>query len=377
MTLFSAKNLLQSASIVLLMAVLPGQVNATDIPALGSYNIDEEKISVSGISSGAFMANQLHIALSDRFIGAGMVAGGLYNCTVDSVTDKGLRSLSSNATGRCMSLPMMLPKADFFIKQINELAEKGWIAPTDGLKGDKVYLFTGKADSVVNSNTVEVASQVYSQLGLDVQVEFSDDAIDAGHSWLTDNFGNACDANEAPFINDCDYDQAEIILTRIYGELQPKATGELAAPVMFSQDEFVPSADSSSSGLKGATANGLLDYGYIYAPEACKAGGDTKCGLHVALHGCSQSAQVLQDEFVTKTELNAWAETNNIVVLYPQASKVSAGDLPPLKPNNLLNLNPYGCWNWWGYSYDNRFSLKDGVQITAITGMIDRVVGQK
>src|SRR3954466_8505771 len=45
---------------------------------LGRYPADPAQVSVAGISSGAFMANQLHIAHSAGLVGAGMVAGGLY-----------------------------------------------------------------------------------------------------------------------------------------------------------------------------------------------------------------------------------------------------------------------------------------------------------
>ena len=43
---------------------------------LGSYNVDLGSISVSGISSGACMATQLHVAFSSTFMGSGIVAGG-------------------------------------------------------------------------------------------------------------------------------------------------------------------------------------------------------------------------------------------------------------------------------------------------------------
>jgi len=38
--------------------------------------ISETEITVSGVSSGAFMAQQLHVAYSDIFSGMGSVAGG-------------------------------------------------------------------------------------------------------------------------------------------------------------------------------------------------------------------------------------------------------------------------------------------------------------
>ena len=44
---------------------------------------DPGQVSVAGISSGAFMANQLHIAHSAGIMGAGIVAGGPFGCAVD------------------------------------------------------------------------------------------------------------------------------------------------------------------------------------------------------------------------------------------------------------------------------------------------------
>ena len=38
--------------------------------------MDKTKISVSGISSGGYMAVQFHVAYSETIMGAGIVAGG-------------------------------------------------------------------------------------------------------------------------------------------------------------------------------------------------------------------------------------------------------------------------------------------------------------
>ena len=42
------------------------------------YNIDAESVSVSGISSGADLAHQLHIAHSSKIHGAGLLAASPY-----------------------------------------------------------------------------------------------------------------------------------------------------------------------------------------------------------------------------------------------------------------------------------------------------------
>ncbi|MBT8064841.1 MAG: PHB depolymerase family esterase, partial [Gammaproteobacteria bacterium] len=56
--------------------------NAGETPGL---NIDQSRVTVSGISAGAHMAHQLHIAYSDRFSGAGIISGGPYSCADNSL----------------------------------------------------------------------------------------------------------------------------------------------------------------------------------------------------------------------------------------------------------------------------------------------------
>lgn len=54
-----------------------GLASAADAPlALPAYNADLSQTSVSGLSSGAFMAAQFSVAYSSLVVGAGVVAGG-------------------------------------------------------------------------------------------------------------------------------------------------------------------------------------------------------------------------------------------------------------------------------------------------------------
>ena len=47
---------------------------------LQTYKVAAGRSSVSGLSSGAFMTVQLHLAHSSSFCGAGIVAGGPFRC---------------------------------------------------------------------------------------------------------------------------------------------------------------------------------------------------------------------------------------------------------------------------------------------------------
>jgi hypothetical protein len=54
------------------------------------------EFSVSGFSSGAFMATQMHIAFSGDVISAGLVAGGPYYCSSNSY--QGWRNCLNNTS---------------------------------------------------------------------------------------------------------------------------------------------------------------------------------------------------------------------------------------------------------------------------------------
>ena len=341
-----------------------------DTQKLGRYPADPAKVSISGISSGAFMANQVQIAHSAGIVGAGVVAGGPYGCAVAAVDSKGVQGGIATATGACMSAPSQLLSADDYAKRIEKFADVGWIDPVAGLTGQKLYAFTGKSDKVVNPAVVERGVAVYKALGVPASaIAFSDKVVNAGHSWVTLDKGNACDANATPYLDKCGYDQAQAVLKTIYGDaLQPRAAEPAGKFVEFDQTEFLPGGQ--------AKPNGMWDTGMLYVPPGCEAGSGTACTLHVVLHGCLQSVQVLKDTFYKNIGMNEWADNNHILLLYPQARTVLVQDFPKPGVNDLANINPQGCWNWFGYGYDNRFLFKDGKQIAAIWGMIQRVTGQ-
>jgi hypothetical protein len=320
------------------------------------------------------MANQLHVAHSADIMGAAMIAGGLYGCAAIDVTSDGVRGLASQAVGPCMKAPFLLEKVSFYADLVNTLAARGWIDPPSNLARSKVYVFTGGSDDVVNSQTVEEAKDVYAALGVPagniVFEDHSGPAAEAGHSWVTKNFGGACSVNAEPFINDCHYDQAEAELKAIYGQdLQPAASAPSGRIVAFDQTEFIPG--------NAAAANGLSDTGYLYVPAACEQGAAELCRMQIVLHGCLQSAEKMGGEFYTKIGVNEWADANKIVVLYPQAHATSLADLPPQEWSTALsNVNPNGCWNWWGYAEDPQYLTKKGVQVDAIWRMVQRIEGK-
>ena len=99
--------------------------------------------------------------------------------------------------------------------------------------------------------------------------------------------------------------------------------------------------------------------GFLYVPKACEKG---RCRVHVAFHGCRQSAGEVGERFAREAGYNRWADTNRLLVLYPQARASWS----------LFAFNPRACWDWWGYTGEH-YHTRDGAQIKTIMAMLKRL----
>ncbi len=342
MSLTAASAFASAFLVVVAFVSLALTVNAAPLPQL---NLDRTQTSVSGASSGGYMAVQLHIAFSSSFKkGVGVVAGGPFNCADNSVL---------NAIGRCLgNAPIPV---DDLVATTQKWAREGLIDPPSALENSKVYLFSSPSDTVVKPATT-IALQAFYQNFLPAANIIHKRDIASEHGFVTDNYGAACLIKASPFINNCGFDLAGAMLQHLYGPLTAsKAGGQesgsrsspLSVPIPglieFDQSPFV-------------TSHGMGTSGWIYVPSSCAAG--AQCRLHVALHGCKQNSTDVGQEFVRNAGYNRWAENNNIVVLYPQTGKGATNS----------------CWDWWGYDSAN-YAKKSGPQMVAIMAMVGHVAG--
>lgn len=305
---------------------------------LPEMRLDPAGTTVSGLSSGAYMAVQIHVANSSRIAGAGVVAGGPYFCAEGQLL---------NALQRCMQTLLGAPDAEALLARAGAFAAAGRIDPPSGLAGDRVYLFSGTRDDTVTPGVMDAARDFYRHAGIaEPDLKYVDDMA-AGHAFIVEEADNACGTTGSPFINDCDYDQAGDILGHLYGELAPPGAPEADHLLTFDQAEFL--ADPASHGMAAG--------GFLYRPAAC-AGDGAGCRLHIAFAGCRQTPDDIGDLYARTAGFNRWAESNRLVILYPQSS-VSPG-------------NPNGCWDWWGYD-DPAYHTKAGRQMAAVAGMAARL----
>ena len=321
-----------SRLLVALALVASSAQAAAPLPALV---IDATKTTVSGLSSGAFMAVQMHVAYSATFhTGAGIVAGGPYDCAQDSLV---------TATGPCMthSSSTQVPT---LVATTNSWAGAGSIDPVANLAGSKVYLYSGTQDQTVVQAVMNDLKTYYTSFVPAANIVYKN-TLGSGHAMITDDFGGSCGTTATPYVNDCNFDLAGAILQQLYGTLNARNAGALSGNfVQFDQTAFL-------------SGHGMASTGWLYVPAACAAG--ETCRIHVALHGCLQNAGDVGEQFVRDTGYNRWADTNHLVVLYPETGTATAA-------------NPNSCWDWWGYDSAN-YARKSGPQMAAIKAMVDHL----
>lgn len=292
-------------------------------------------LTVSGLSSGGYFAQQFHVAHSSWVKGAGILAAGPYACAKLGLQD---------AFYRCMEVSLGLPDAADSIREMKLQEQLRQIDPLTNLRDSKVYLLSGTRDATVSPQVVVALAQMYQSLGVPPVFERS---LSVGHAFPTRGFGNPCrESSKSPYISDCGRD--------IAGEILRSLLGELRAPAKAKSSQFFHFSQTRLAGRGSLASISLADNGVAYVPAVCRPLGIKECRVHVAFHGCRQTTEDIEDLFYTKTGYNEWAESNELVILYPQARR-----------QNLLG-NPRGCWDWWGYTGSNYYT-KTAPQIQVVS----------
>ena len=316
---------------------------ATQETRLSPRPIDPAGVTVSGASAGGYMAGQFHVAHSDLVQGVAIIAAGPYRCAEGSLR---------HGLGRCMKGDEEIPTARL-LEETSRLALDGAIDPIAGLADDRVWIFHGAADPFVGVAVADALETYYRALVTPdavVRVEHPR----AGHTFPTaDPTAPACTAVEEPYIGNCGLDGARALLGHLYGELADGRAPRPAGLVEFDQRPYAAAAGSA----------GLADRGWLFVPEDCQAGEETRCRLHVVFHGCKQGGSFIGDAFIRRSGFLEVAEANRIVLLFPQVQ-------PSFQP-----LNPNGCWDWWGYEGED-YATRSAPQMKAVRAMVGDLLGE-
>ena len=323
---------------------------------LQSYQIDPAKVFVAGISSGGFAAVQMHVAHSATFKGAAIYAGGVYWCAgaggaATALANCGGQTLPTNQASYNSTLAAS-------VAYLDAQSSLRTIDASSNLIGQPVYLWSGTQDTVVNPLEMADLDSEYRHYGARVQF---DNQFPAAHGWESPNGELSCGTLDSPFMVNCQvngvaYDSVKTWLTMFLGTLNARNNGKLTGTLYtFDQAEFGASSRVSMSAT-----------GSVFVPKACEQG--KACGLVLALHGCKQEAARIGNRWVTEAGINEWADTNRLVVVYPDTIASSAPE----------PTNPNACFDWWGYSnqVDPNYALKSGLQMSVLYSRVQRVTGR-
>jgi hypothetical protein len=286
-----------------------------------------------------------------------VIAGSPYDCAQGQI---GQATRVCTCFFSCSSEQIDVSK---LVDVTKKYAGQGDIDDLANMKRHRVWMLSGTKDKLVPQSKMDALAQYYGSFVDPARLAFNKD-LAAGHGMPTTSYGNPCDTEVDPFINNCRYDAAGELLKWIHGDLKPPTEGKLEGSfIQFDQSEFVSQPSEHS----------MAEDGWIYVPAQC-ADRNRACKLHVALHGCNQFQSHnywnfsfpfyhrFGRQYVDHAGFNGWADANDMVVLYPQTTSA------------LLLGNPLGCWDWWGYD-DANYALKKGRQMVAIKLMIDRIAG--
>jgi poly(3-hydroxybutyrate) depolymerase len=301
----------------------------TTATSLTKYNLNLSNIASAGVSSGGAMATQFHYAHSANVKYEAQIAGAPYYCSQDSLV-----------TAENCQLGIFSENLQRLESQAVNFGNEGLIDPTSDLAGSKGYFYSGTHDDVVAKASVQNSEAELQYFG---GTTIDNYTTPSGHGWISPNGPVTCALTESPFINNCGIDPEQAFLSYFYGTLNAKATTATGSLIEFNQNTYAPGGN--------AAAYNLDPTGYVFVPNSCAGG--AACNLIVVFTGCLGSTESIGTQLMTDGNVDNWADTNNMVVLYPQLGTL------------------YGsCWDFYGYT-GSHFAFKSGPQIQTVWNMVE------
>ncbi len=318
---------------LLLLFLAAGAEAAGPLPRL---NLLPGSLTVSGVSSGGYMATQYQVAYSKDVIGAGIIGAGPWLCAQGVITRAMRECLEGSAGGPDEQVLVAALRASAAADAVDD---PSWLAP------DRIWIFHGAKDTRIGDAVADSLLRFYKAFVPLERIRF-ETGLPAAHGFPTLAEGGDCAVDAPPWILACNYDAAGEMLKYLYGDLA-EPVGEPAGELReFAQSHYVE---------RGTLAS-MAELGFVYLPKDCAAG--ARCRVHVAFHGCRQGIGFIGRTFARRAGYNRWADANRIVVLYPQAGK-----------SLFWPVNPRGCWDWWGYSGAD-YAARTGAQLSAVHRML-------
>lgn len=322
-------------------------------PSLDLPNVtidNASKITVSGISSGACFSVQFHAAFSTLVGGSAIFSGMPYHCYQGNSTVLKPETWKD----QCKTHPQKLDLKSL-VDYTRSVADQGFIDPLENMANARVYLFRGSLDPGYHDGAVNNTQHWYEAfVGPNGSVVGDLNRIPASHGIPTIDTGDKgakypptkCNESGEPFLRLCGFDGAGAALLQLYDDdLQPRAVqANISNLVRYHQRPYFNKSQPQY----------LSEFGYVYVPPQCAEGAGTTCRLHVNFHGCHMSADNIQLDYLSKAGFIEWADSNDLVILFPQSLGTS-------------------CWDKAGDTGAD-YAFKTGPEMAAVKRIVDAVL---
>lgn len=360
---------------------------ATVLPRLPALSAARQGTTVSGLSSGAYMAGQFHVAYAESLAGAAVLAGGPYACARGSAVVAAWQCSCPASQGSRFNPWPGLSSQGCRVPSPNELAVRAdealrrnrpHLDNPAALRQQRVWLMAGDLDTVVPPALVQAQADFYRRQGVPAEALHLRTVARAAHGLPAPGGPVACDVTASPFLTQCrNTDAPGELLAWLYAP----APARLAPPVAARPEGLI--AFDQRPYRRPGVVDGLDDSGWLYLPAACRQ--EAGCRVHVVFHGCGQGqgfvgadGQAMGTRFVQGAGYNRWAEANRIVLLYPQVKAQTGAP-------GALGSNPQGCWDFWGYTSPGgavtgslgEHLRRQAPQLRAVKAMVDALLAPR
>ncbi|CAE8631985.1 unnamed protein product [Polarella glacialis] len=334
----------------------------------------QPRVAVGGLSSGAAFAVQFHVAHSEMVSGMAVFAPQPYRCAIQRFPEDPLEDVNPevpHCTGceegktipydHCLQTPEVV---DVTLLQAaaQDYATRGLIDNLTHLARDRIYMYRGTKDAICLSGSTENTRDFFAEFLENASSQIlMEVAVPSGHAipvtgWVPWPCGLP-PLHGFPLQN-CAYDAAGIALRHVFGHDLADPGDVVWSSLMWFDQEPFHGDDSNNNDLDV----GLARWGLVYIPQSCKQQGSNEtCDLFVSFHGCGFVVPGTFELLVTQQNLNNWAETNRIVVLYPR-----------LRSHGLTIQHQNGCWHANGQTGPD-YATRRAPQMLAIRKMIEEV----
>jgi len=333
------------------------------------------------------------VAFSSSVEGAMIAAGAPYGCYAQPACYYTWYYYEWGTESTKGKFPDVMPNLTFnstaLAKNLYVRYKQNLIDDPSNLKDIPVLLFCGQNDDLMP--IMENARQFYSELVSPANLHVAFDT-QAGHVWVVDNNtkGGAAscecgagegwtpdgddgdvDSSTTPCGNseNCGYDLTKDMLKNVFGSsLRPSVAMRQEGLRWIRQWDHYP---------KGLTAfptpqdSPLLEWAPVYVPEACD--GPTQvasCRLHIDYHGCTNAPKedtmdgwLVRLAWQNNIDINSYAESNKMVVLYPQTFMCWQSE--PAGDGGFPSYNAHG--------FDPLFDTKLGASLKTVASMLGAI----